>query len=253
MKYIQKTSFYSTTTLRTKFLLLINLFFAVTGFLSFFIGYRYIPLPDLTTIRYTQVIWIAIIAAIIYRERPTIPTVFAMLLTLIGVVLVAQPKFDFQSQRFIGLMIAFYCSIAMSWMIVLNKILMSKYKINYRLILFQFTFVSLIIVTIHLLYTRWNQFERLFTWNYLYASLACLLQIIASEFALKSVQIEHPCIFTIVQSSDILFSILLQNLFSPIKSNFLSLIGSMLVLMSILIISIPKLFDEKSVPASNRK
>ena len=244
MKCIQKTTFYSTTTLRTKLLLLANLFYAVTGFLSFFIGYRYIPLPDLTTIRYSQVIWIAIFAAIIYRERPSIPTVFAMCLTLIGVVLVAQPKFNFQSERFIGLMIAFYCSIAMSLMIVSNKILMSKYKINYRLILFQFTFISLIIVTIHLIYTRWNQFECLFT---------CLLQIVASEFALKAVQLEHPSIFTIVQSSDILFSILLQNLFSPIKSNLLSLIGSILVLMSILIISIPKLFDEKSVSLSNQK
>ena len=247
MKGFNDYSFYSKTTTKAKVLLFLNLFFAVTGFLSFFIGYRYLPLADLTTIRYTQIIWTAIIAAIIYRERPSIPTVFAMCLTLIGVVLVAQPKFDFQSERLIGLIIALYCSIAMSIMFIANKLLITKYQIKHGVIILQYTFVSFIIVSIHLIYTRWNRFESLLHWNYLYASLACLLQIISTELIQLSVKLEHPSIFTIVQSSEILFSILLQNLFSPIKSNLSSLIGSIVVLTSICIISISKFINEKQV------
>ncbi|CAF4580639.1 unnamed protein product, partial [Rotaria magnacalcarata] len=36
-----------------------------------------LPLPDLTTIRYTQVVWTALLALIIFRDRITLPTIIA--------------------------------------------------------------------------------------------------------------------------------------------------------------------------------
>lgn len=258
MKFIKHYTFYSHTKSDERIALFVNAFFSTTAFLSFFIGYRYLPLPDLTTIRYTQVVWTVFIAAFIYREKPSIPTILAMLLTILGVVFVAQPELIFKrtqsinhSQRLIGIFIALYCSIGMSIMVISNRILLVKYKSKQSLILFQFAFILFFVTFIHLIINysfHLNPIDDLkkliFTWTYIGASLACLLQMFGSILIQKSFKREHPAIITIVQSSDILFSIVLQNLFTSIKSNLLSLFGSLLVLLSIVIISLSKLFNE---------
>ncbi|CAF4323270.1 unnamed protein product, partial [Rotaria sordida] len=69
-----------------------------------------------------------------------------------------------------------------------------------------------------------------FNWRYVCASLICLLQIPGLMLMQKALKYEHPSIFTILQSSAILFSLILQNIFSSVKSNVLSLFGSALVL-----------------------
>ncbi|CAF1521220.1 unnamed protein product [Didymodactylos carnosus] len=61
-------------------------------------------------------------------------------------------------------------------------------------------------------------------------------------FMLKAIKREHPSIFTIVQSSDIVIAIVLQNLFTDIKSNWYVLLGSLLVLTSILLVGGYKLY-----------
>jgi drug/metabolite transporter (DMT)-like permease len=61
----------------------------------------------------------------------------------------------------------------------------------------------------------------------------------------KSIKREHPSIVTVVQASDILFAIILQNLFSINKSNGLALIGSTLVLASIIIVGVHKLWQDR--------
>ena len=266
MKLIKHYSFYKQSKNAEILYLIINVLFSTTGFLSFFVGYRYLPLPDLTTIRYTQVIWTAIITAIIYREKPSIPTILSILLTIIGVVCVAQPNFIFEQKfnitkteisnnhhhRLIGLLLALYSSISMSIMIISNKYLLTKYKTKHSLILLQFAFISSCIVIIHLFYKYYFIIDKMtflkdnfLNWKYFCASLVCLLQIISSILAQKAVKREHPSIFTIIQSSDILFSIVLQNIFSSIKSNLLSLFGAILVLMSIVMISIFKFINDK--------
>ena len=200
MKLIKHYSFYSQRTKNERLALFTNAFFATTGFLSFFIGYRYLPLPDLTTIRYTQVVWTVLIVIIMYREKPSIPTVFAMILTTVGVVLVAQPGFLFRkkvdlntsddhSQRLTGLLIALYCSLAMSIMVISNKILLTKYKVEHSLVLFQFAFLSLIAIIIHLFYSyflRPNPIESL--------KKLFLLGIISVHHSLVYYKCLHRCL-----------------------------------------------------------
>jgi len=265
-KLIKHYSLYKKSEKQEMLILFINLFFGTTGFFSFFHAYRYLPLPDLTTIRYTQVIWTTIITAILYREKPTIPIIVAVLLTTIGVTFVAQPQFLFEKtsnitknniptdyrQHLIGLSIALYCAIALSIMVVSTKSLLSKYKTKPSSLMLQFTFVSLCVIIIHLFYKYYFINDKIqslkkdfLNWKYLCAGSICLLQIVSSMLSQKAVKREHPSIFTICRSSDILFAILLQNIFSSEKSNFLSLFGSILVLTSILLISGFKLINEK--------
>ncbi|CAF5028879.1 unnamed protein product, partial [Rotaria sp. Silwood1] len=70
-------------------------FFSTTGLYAYYFAYRYLILPDLITIRFTQIIWTAIITSILYREKPSISMIISILLTTIGVIFVAQPSFLF--------------------------------------------------------------------------------------------------------------------------------------------------------------
>jgi drug/metabolite transporter (DMT)-like permease len=266
MKFIKHYSLYKQSTKEGIFVLFIYVLFATTGFYAFFYAYRYLPLPDLITIRYTQVIWTAIIATILYREKPTISIILAVLLTIIGVTFVAQPQFLFEKtsnitttkistdyhQHLIGLSIAFYSAIGISIMLITNKYLLSKYKTKQSSLMLHFSFASLLMLLIHLFFKYYFINDKIqslkndfLNWKYLCAASICLLQIVAAILIQKAIKREHPSIFTIVQSSDILFSILLQNLFSSEKSNFLSILGSILVLTSIVIISGFKFINEK--------
>jgi drug/metabolite transporter (DMT)-like permease len=271
MKYIKHYSFYRQATKNEVVLLLINLFSSTSGFLSFFLAYRYLPLSDLTTIRYTQVMWTAIISLVIYREKASIPMLTAVLLTTVGVVLVVQPDFLFQTRsnttnivntsstvrhtfhsRVIGIVMALYCSIAMTAIVLSNKHLLLTYKTKHSLIMLQFTFVTLCLIMLNLIsrycfYSTSNHSwqDDFLTWRYLISSLVGLLQILSSILTQKAIKREHPSIFTIVQSSDILFSLVLQNIFTTNSSNILSICGSMLVLASLLIVGGSKFFERR--------
>ncbi|CAF4020130.1 unnamed protein product [Rotaria sordida] len=266
MKLIKRYSLYRQSTKQEIFFLFINSFSFSTGAFALYFAYRYLTLPDLTTIRFTQVIWTAIITAVLYCEKPSLPMIIAILLTTIGVIFVAQPTFLFSKisninetnisndpyQHLIGLSIALYASIALSLMVISNKHLLSKYKTKHSLIMLLTAFATFCVLVVNVFY-KYNFFRDhmqsfkndFFNMRYLFASSICLLQIPALVLVQKAIKCEHPSIFTILQSSAILFSLILQNIFSSVKSNVLSLFGSALVLTSILLITGFKFMNEK--------
>lgn len=265
MKCIKRDSLFQDKTKEELFYLSINAFFYSTGFLSFFLAYKFIPLSDLTTIRYTQLIWTAIITAIIYREKPSIAILIGVPLTILGVILITQPNFFFEKtlnnvtknsinyhHRIIGSLIALYSSLATCLTVISNKYLYQKYKTKNNLVLLNFTWATIFILILYEIYKYYlvvNRIEVLKTnfisWKYLLASIIYSIQIISTILSQKAIKREHPSIYSICRSSEILFSILLQNIFTSVKSNILSLLGSILVLLSILIISGYKYFTDK--------
>jgi drug/metabolite transporter (DMT)-like permease len=256
---------------------IIRVLLACSGLLMFYSSYRYIPLPDLTTVRYTQVIWTAILAMIIFHERISIPTILAIILTIIGVVCVAQPTFLFdnyrklenengtianvnsqsgQSFRLLGLCLALACALSISGSIVLNKKLLVL-KIPQSVLMFHFSFLNLLILSINQIRNRFilqmYSNQTMFTWQYLVAALVSLIQLLSSTFTQKAIKLEHPSLISVVQSSDILFAIILQNLFTTEKSNWLVLLGSALVTMSIFLVGGYKLWnDRKKLPEETK-
>ncbi|CAF3597969.1 unnamed protein product [Rotaria sp. Silwood1] len=266
MKFIKHHSLYKQANQKEILILCIHAFCYSTGAFTFLLAFRYLILPDLTTIRFTQIIWTAIMTSIIYREKPSISMIISILLTTIGVIFVAQPSFLFSKtsninknntsndyyQHLIGVCIAFYAAIVLSIMVVSNKYLFSKYKTKQSLIIFHFAFLTLLMLVANVFY-KYNFFidtiqtfkNDFFNWRYLVASFICLSHMLALILVQKAIKREHPSIFTITQSCGILFSILLQNIFSSVKSNLLSIFGSILVLTSILIITGFKFFNEK--------
>ena len=251
----------------TKLILLqiVRAIIASSGILLFYASYRFIPLPDLTTCRYTQVAWTAIIAMIILRERISLVTVLAIICTLVGVIFVAQPTFIFpkdpitsnetlstqfesdNSHRFLGLTLALICALSISLGMVLNKKLMGS-KISEILILFQLTVLNFFLVSIYHLYNRFvlhkYAHHTMFTWQFFLAASVSLFQILSSALVQRAVKLEHPSIISVVQSSDILVAIILQNLFTQVRSNVFVLIGSFFVITSIFLVGIHKFWQD---------
>ena len=235
---------------------IVRSFVSCAGLLLFYASYNYIPLPDLTTVRYTQVIWTAIIAMLVFRERISLLTVIAILLTCIGVICVAQPTFLFKrrstltsptpssSTQLLGFGLALGSAISFSLSIVLNKRLLIV-KIPHSIIIYQFALVTLAVLIVHHIYHRFvlrSYDERaMFTWQYAVGVSVCLFQLYSSTIVQKAFKLEHPSIVTIAQSSDILFAVLLQNLFTPEKSNGFVLIGAAFVMTSIVLVASEKL------------
>lgn len=252
-------------------LILIRSLFAAAGSILYYFSLTILPLPDLTTIRYTQVVWTAILALILLHERINVPTILACLLTLTGVVCVAQPNFLFASQqprnetmaigsasgksdqRVFGMLLALLCALSISMSIILNKKLIQR-KVQQSTIMFHFLCTTLFVIVvfqIHFwLFSQSKPKDLHFTEvisqkEFLFASIAAVLQIFPMILWQKSIKREHTSIVTVVQSSDILFAIILQNLFTSIKSNFLVLIGSTLVITSIAIVGGHKLWIDR--------
>jgi drug/metabolite transporter (DMT)-like permease len=238
------------------------------GLLLFYSSYRYIPLPDVTTCRYTQVVWTAIIAMIIFHERISIATLFAIMFTLTGVTFVAQPTFlfnnnhqilsnetnttDFEadkSYRVLGLSLGLGCAVSISFSIVLNKKLILS-KIPQSIIMFQLSFLNLCLLILYHIYNRFilckYAHQTMFTWQYFVAASVSLFQVFSTTITQKAIKLEHPSIIAVVQSSDIIFAILLQNLFTRVKSNSFVLIGSFLVTTSIFLVGINKFRQDQN-------
>jgi drug/metabolite transporter (DMT)-like permease len=222
------------------------------------------------TIRYTQVVWTSLLALIIFRERITLSTILASILTLIGVICVAQPSFLFtksenlnetsqiyltktNEKRLLGMFIALLCAFSLSLTIILTKKLLEK-QIQQSIIMFHFiltTFIMLLIIQIHYwAFSKTNQqkfhIKKIYlTKDFFYATILATLQLIPMVLTQKSIKREHPSIISVVQSSDILFAIILDNIFTTIKSNSLALVGSTLVLTSIFIVGLHKLWQDR--------
>lgn len=246
------------------FLQIIRVILASSGLFLFYLSYLYIPLPDLTTVRYTQVIWTALLAMLIFHEGIAIPTILAILLTIIGVVCVAQPTFLFaisnvnqtdivhqssnESSRFLGLILALACALSISSSIVLNKKLLVL-KIPQSILMFHFSTLNLVILILNQLRNRfllqiYSQ-QTMFTGKYYIAASVSLVQLFSSTITQKALKLEHPSLISVVQSSDILVAIALQNLFTSDKSNWLSLLGSALVTTSIFLVGGHKLWVDR--------
>ena len=260
-------------------LLFVRSLIAATGSISFYFGLALLPLPDLTTVRYTQVVWTALLAWIVFRERISWTTIVACLFTLIGVMCVAQPSFLFPRsnngnatsdssvfpnyhQRSVGLLMALTCAFSISAAIVLNKKLLQQ-NVRQSIIMFHFiltTFTMLFVIQAYnWTFSRTNDrkshlMKNYFTREFFFATALATSQLVPMVLSQKSIKREHPSIVTVVQASDILFAITFQNLFSDTKSNGLALIGSSLVLTSIGIVGGHKLWQDRQkrtcLPAS---
>lgn len=248
-------------------LVFIRSIISAIGSVCFYIALALLPLPDVTTLRYTQVVWTALLVLVIFRERINLPIILASILTLTGVVCVAQPSFIFtkvesfnatvstppNQYRLLGMSIALLSAFSISMGFVLTKKLLER-NVRQSILMFYFILSALIMLIIVQIYywrysptnkRKFNIEEIYLTKKFFYATLLATLQLIPMILSQKSIKREHPSIVTVVQASDILFAIIFQTLFSNEESNTLALIGSLLVITSIVIVGGHKLWLDR--------
>jgi len=232
------------------------------GFFLYFFAIRYVDLSDVTTLSYTRVVWTVIFSIFIYHERPSISSLIALPLTLLGVVFVTQPSFLFSSKipsiiivnnkyRILGLTLPIISSFTSAANVLSFKRLISKYKdMKPSVINFQYCSAILIFLIINQLYKKiflhtHLTYNYITSWRYLLSSIICLAMVIANILTQKAIKREHPAIFTLLGSADIIFSLILQNIFTTKRSNLFALLGSTLVICSVVIIGLSKFINER--------
>jgi drug/metabolite transporter (DMT)-like permease len=66
----------------------------------------------------------------------------------------------------------------------------------------------------------------------------------------KAIKREHPAIVTLLGSADIIFALILQNVFTTKRSNMFALMGSILVIFSVLILGLAKFINDREKKAN---
>ncbi|CAF1032190.1 unnamed protein product [Adineta steineri] len=255
------------------------------AFLGFFIGFRYLPLPDLTTLSFSRLIWTVLFGLLIYKEKPTIMILLSVCFTFIGVIFVAQPTFIFPqknemkialnittatlnetnvdnmhsySNRVIGISLALMSGLIFAFNILIFKQLITL-KIKPSVLILQHSLVVLLCLILNHFYKYFflNDITfftlTIFQWKYWLAGLISLGQTLAVIAGNGAIKREPPSIVTIVSSVDIIYAITLQNLFTQKKSNLWVLLGSTLVVSSVVLIGLDKFMQERKIKKKKLK
>ena len=228
------------------------------GYFIYFSALRYVQLSDATTLFYTRVIWTVIFSIFMYRERPSISLLLALPLTLIGVVFVMQPSFLFSSaissikqSRVLGFALSIISSFASATSVLSFKQLVSTSKqIKPSVINLQYSSALLTLLVINQFYQKFILHAGItltfvLSWRCVLASLVCLALMLTNILTQKAIKREHPAVFTLLGSADIIFSVILQNIFTSKRSNFYALLGSTLVICSVVIIGISRIITDR--------
>ncbi|CAF2078609.1 unnamed protein product [Rotaria magnacalcarata] len=239
------------------------------GTLTSFLAYYYITLPDLSAIRQAQVILTIILSIVILHERITISRIIAFILMLIAIIVLIRPItfgkplvsiFNLTNHKtswvpyssswnyILGISFALCTAVTYSIASMMNKIYFSTQHLHNTVLCFWSALSGLIISMILVYVTHFVLKDaRSFPHDWrLFAGiglgLASIFVFIANQKAIKR---EHSSIVTLIYSTDIILALILQNLFTHIKSDLIIIIGCILILVSVLIICIEVLLIEK--------
>jgi drug/metabolite transporter (DMT)-like permease len=220
------------------------------GVLTSFLAYYYITLPDLSAIRQSQVILTMILSIFFLHERMTISRIIACVLTIIAIVVLIRPTTVGKSSSstlmnltndknswmpysspwnsIIGIGFALCTAITYSIASVMNKIYFNTQHL-YNSVLCFWSALSALFISIILVYVTHFSFKdarsfphdwRLFVGIGL--GLASIFVFIANQKAIKR---ERSSIVTLIYATDIILALILQNIFTHIKSDVIAILG----------------------------
>ncbi|CAF3645029.1 unnamed protein product [Rotaria sp. Silwood1] len=251
-------------TVREIFLQIICAIMGSAGSFLLFLAMRYIELSDVNTLFYTRVVWTVVLSIIVYRERPSIGILIALPLTFLGVIFVTQPTFLFSSInssmnninykfRIIGYIISIICALTAALNVLIYKQIISTSKnIKASVLNFQFSFSISMFLILNQFYKIFHlkiitSFNYFISWRYIASSIVCFVIIISNILIQKAIKREHPTVFSLLGSADIFFALMFQYIFSSVRSNLYTLLGSALIISSVVLIGISKIFNERNL------
>ncbi|XP_078343970.1 solute carrier family 35 member G1-like [Oculina patagonica] len=233
----------------SKYLLLRGVTGATAMTLSIY-AVKHMPLADARVIIYTSPVFTAILGRIFLKEPVSKFDVIAMVLSIGGVVLIGRPTFLFGSlgtstsskQAWVPTLVAVCAAIVTAFSIILTR-KMSQ-EVGTRVVVFYFALVGSIISLAGSLISGFK-FPDCGTHDTIFALAAGVLGYSGELIATKALAMDKASIITLVRTTGIAFSFILQLIVLDVIPNGLSIGGAILVLLCNVAIFTKKFLDTK--------
>ncbi|UJR23402.1 hypothetical protein I4U23_026410 [Adineta vaga] len=237
--------------------------------LTYLAAFYFLPLSDLNTIKYTYIVWSAILAVIFLKDRFKIVNGISLTLTIAGLVLATKPHFFIKTLShifdqptgntslttiatttimnsaaktspyyYLGVILAFMSSFTKAVQMIARKQLV-KTKQPYSVMNFQFTAFALIISLLYSLIRRFWIPES-YPWKWMCTAgvaIGCV-QLVTNTFYAKALKRENVQLISIIGAVDILYGCVLQYIFFRLTKSWMFYVGASLIVLSAIILSI---------------
>ena len=235
--------------------------------LTYLAAFYFLPLSDLNAIKYTYIVWTAILSVIFLKDRFKCVNSIALILTIIGAVFATKPEVfintftNFFNQStisvttiapsttivpsttsspyyYIGVILAFISSWTKAIQMIARKQLV-KTKQPYSVMNFQFTIFALFVAFSYSIIRRyWQPGPYPWKWMGTVGVIMGCIQLITNTFYAKALKRENVQLLSIISTLDILYACVLQYIFLRITKSLMFYIGASFIVISTIIISI---------------
>ena len=225
-----------------KLYLFLRSIFGVASYFFLFHAFMHLPLGDATVILSSTPVFVTIFGRIFLQEPCDLPRAFVILLTTVGLVLVAQPPFLFgdasngETLQWKGVASALACNIIGSSIYILLRVLQDIHVLTILLstsiVGFAITVPIVYFVGFSSAFLRWENIWKISGMSVLIFSTQLLKT--------KALQLEEAGPVAILSSSNVAFSFLLQYLLFGEDLSIMSLIGAGIILVAIIVLLVYK-------------
>jgi drug/metabolite transporter (DMT)-like permease len=252
--------------------------------LTYLAAFYFLPLSDLNTIKYTYIVWAAILSVIFLKDHFKVVNGVSLLLTIAGFILATKPEFfikalshildqskvyttlnittttiipstvNISSYYYVGIILAFISSLTKAIQMIARKQLV-KTKLPYSVMNFQFTVFALMVSVMYSIIRRyWQPGPYPWKWMGTVGVVIGCFQLVTNTFYAKALKRENVQLLSIVGSLDILYACLLQYVFLRLTKSYMFYIGASLIVISAIILSIDShLTHKKEREKENQK
>lgn len=261
----------------------------VAGLISAYLALKFINPSDSVAVSNMSVIITAILSRLVLKEKLSLVHLISTMIAITGVVFISQPSFIFGKHRklditnhtnsstvikhhvydnessfylTLGICVSLVTAMAQSGVTVILKKLQAK-KVHLSLNIFLTSLIGLpisILISLLLILTEQSQLVDHFRSNMAdlkfhlgLVVISSLFGILAQVFINMSLKYEDASKVSIIKTSEIFFSFLLQYFILEIKSNVFKILGGLLIFISVGSILVFKMLDQKNAKKANKR
>ncbi len=245
--------------------------------LTYFSALYFLPLSDLNTIKYTDIVWASILAVIFFKDRFKIVNGVSLILTFVGLILATKPYLFIKtltrtfnlsaiilpnttisnitttiattatvsSYYYLGVGLACVAALAKAIQMIARKQLITT-KQPYSVMNFHFTSSGLVIsLTYSIIRRFWQPGPYPWKWMGTAGVIIGFCQLLTNTFISKALKRENVQLLTILGSLDIVYAVILQYIFFRQTKTWIFYIGALLIVLSAVILSIDRQLNNK--------
>ncbi|CAF2192641.1 unnamed protein product [Rotaria magnacalcarata] len=245
-----------------------NIFMSSGTNLTYLAAFYFLPLSDLNAIKYTYIVWAAILSIIFFKDRFKLINAFALILTITGLILATKSQallkifnhlldrsilnstilnssttiisstVTISSYYYLGITLAFISSLTKATQMIARKQLV-KTKQPHSVMNFHFTAFALIAALIYSIARRFWQPEP-YPWKLMltFGVAIGLCHLVTNAFYAKALKRESLQLLSILGALDIVHACILQYIFLQLTRPFIFYIGATLIALSAVILSV---------------